>query len=116
MQIRLGFEKRIFRIALVTAAVLVFSPARGAEAEEGSKVPIEVKSAPAGCKNLGEVKGSCNRNPCGPEIARRDALDEARKLGATHLKTTWAGRYGAYTEIYKGVAYRCSATPPVSGQ
>ena len=116
MQIRLGFEKRIFRMALVTAMALASSPARGAEAEAKPPDPIEVKSAPAGCKNLGEVKGSCNRNPCGPEIARRDALDEARKLGATHLKTTWAGRYGAYTEIYKGVAYRCSATPPVSGQ
>ena len=107
MQTNLGFKKRIFRMALVTAAVLAFLPARGAEAEGSSQVPIEVKSTPAGCKSLGEVKGSCNRNPCGPEIARKDALDEAQKLGATHLKTTWAGRYGAYTEIYKGVAYRC---------
>jgi len=116
MQTKLGFEKRIFRMAVVAAGVLAFSPARGAEAEGGPQVPIEVKSAPAGCKNLGEVKGSCYRNPCSPEIARKDALDEARKLGATHLKTTWAGRYGAYTEIYKGIAYRCSATPPASGQ
>jgi hypothetical protein len=117
MRSNLGIERRIFRMALVTAAVLALSPARGAEAEAGAPpVPVEVKSTPPGCKNLGEVKGSCNRNPCGPEIARKDALDEARKLGATHLKTTWARRYGAFTEIYKGIAYSCPATTPAPGK
>jgi hypothetical protein len=100
--------KPSIRMALVMVAALASLSTQRAKADDGAAPePVEVKSAPAGCKNLGEVKGSCSRNPCSPEIARKDALDEARKLGATHWKTTWAGRYGAYTEIYKGVAYRC---------
>jgi hypothetical protein len=100
--------KPSIRMALVMVATLALLSTQRARAEGGPPPqPVEVKSAPAGCKNLGEVKGSCSRNPCSPEIARTDALDEARKLGSTHLKTTWAGRYGAHTEIYKGVAYRC---------
>jgi hypothetical protein len=103
------------RMALVMVAALALLSTQRSEAEDGPPPePIEVKSAPAGCKSLGEVKGSCWRNPCSPEIARKDALDEARKLGANHLKTTWAGRYGAASEIYKGVAYRCPNAPSSS--
>ncbi len=109
--------KTFFRVALVTVAALALCSTQRAQAGDGPpSEPLEVKYAPAGCTNLGEVKGSCSRNPCGPEIARKDALDEARKLGATHLKTVWAGRYGAYTEIYKGMAYRCPTTAPVQGK
>jgi hypothetical protein len=116
MRFKFGGEKPIFRIVLVAAAILAVFPTRGVEAEAGPPpVPVEVKSTPPGCKSLGEVKGSCSRNPCSQEIARKDALDEARKLGATHLKATWAGRYGAFSEIYKGIAYRCPATAPVPG-
>jgi hypothetical protein len=107
----------VLPVALVLGVALAFLSTQGAKADDGPPPePVEVKSTPAGCKNLGEVKGSCSRNPCSPEIARRDALDEARKLGATHLKTTWAGRYGAFTEIYKGVAYRCPGTAAVPGK
>ncbi len=104
-------------MAVAASMVLGCALAHGAEGEAGPpRPPVEVTAAPPGCKSLGEVKGSCSSNPCGSEIARQDALNEARRMGATHVRVTWAGRYGAYTEIWKGIAYRCPAAPPVQGK
>lgn len=101
-----------FRVVLAVSALLVGGVAQGADEEAPApSLPVVVASPPAGCKKLGEVKGLDQRNAPSADAARLDALKEARKLGATHVKEVWAGRVGAWTELYKVNAYRCPTAP-----
>jgi hypothetical protein len=106
------------RLALGALTVLaVLATERVSADDTPEKLPILVGIAPTGCKNLGEVRGRDQGNSISSAAAEKDGLREARKLGATHVRTVWAGRVGAYTEAYKGVAYKCpapGARPPAT--
>jgi len=81
----------------------------------GEKTPIVVVEAkpPAACKNLGKVTGTTQGNPVNENGAKREALEQARDLGATHFwyKSEYSGQRGSTTWVYFGVAFRCPAAP-----
>jgi hypothetical protein len=81
----------------------------------GEKTPIVVVEAkpPADCKNLGKVTGTTQGNPVNENGAKKEALDQARDLGATHFwyRSEYSGQRGSTGWVYFGVAYRCPAAP-----
>ena len=97
-----------FALGTVTVLAVVATGNSGAQASP-SQLPIVVGSTPPGCKRLEDVRGRDQGRDPSAEAAQNDALKEAAKLGATHVKTVWSGRAGAYTEAYRGAAYRCPA-------
>jgi hypothetical protein len=71
-----------------------------------------VPSAPPGCTKIGDIQGSDEAEPQmtpSREAAKADAVQQARKKGATHVVQTFAGRCGRNTECYDVTAYRCPA-------
>jgi len=96
---------------LGTFVLLSFAAAGVAD----EKAPIVVVGAkPSGsCKNLGKVTGMTQGNPVNETGAKKDALDQARDLGATHFwyMPEYSGQRGSLTWVYFGIAYRCQAAP-----
>ena len=92
--------------ALLTLAVA------GVAEDKAPIIVVEVKP-PTECKNLGKVTGTSQGNPVNENGAKREALDQARDLGATHFwyKSEYSGQRGSTGWVYYGVAYRCQAAP-----
>jgi hypothetical protein len=88
-------------------------------AEERDQLAVVTGTPPGACKNLGKVTGMTQRSPLDETGAMKDALKQARDLGATHFRyyPEYSGQRGSNTWIYFGVAYRCQApaTPPPGG-
>ena len=82
-------------------------------AEEKAPIVVVEAKPPADCKNLGKVTGTSQGNPVNESRARKEALDQARDLGATHFwyKSEYSGQRGSTGWVYYGVAYRCPAAP-----
>jgi hypothetical protein len=101
------------RWRLIVGAMALVALAEAGSAEE--KAPIEVVEAkpPGACKNLGKVTGMTQGNPVIESGAKRDALLQARDLGATHFwyMSEYSGQKGTRTWVYFGIAYRCQAPP-----
>jgi hypothetical protein len=92
-------------------AVLALAGA-GVAAEKTPIVVVEAKP-PADCKNLGKVTGTTQGNPVNENGAKKEALDQARDLGATHFwyRAEYSGQRGSTTWVYFGFAFRCPAAP-----
>jgi hypothetical protein len=98
-------------VALAVLAVGCATTSGAAGTSAGPPVQL-VPSAPAGCTKIGDLEGSDEVEPQmtpSREAAKADALDQARRKGATHVVETFAGRCGRYTECYDVTAYRCPA-------
>jgi hypothetical protein len=97
------------RAFVAFAIVATVAGARAGEGTGDSAPPVVVTSAPAGCRKLGEVNGS-HQDMATPSVerAQKSALEDARKLGATHVMTVASGLQ--YKKAYyRGIAYRCPA-------
>jgi hypothetical protein len=82
----------------------------GTQALSKSVVTLEQDPA-ADCQSLGEVAGQDKGHVPDIEVAHEDALRQAAKLGATHVRVdrNKTGREGPYTVNWAGIAYRCPA-------
>jgi hypothetical protein len=100
----------------VIGALALLALAGAGVAEEGAPVVVVEAKPPGVCKNLGKVTGVTQRSPLDEPGAMRDALKQARDLGATHFwyKAEYSGQRGSVTWVYYGVAYRCQAAPAPS--
>jgi hypothetical protein len=97
---------------IVGAFALLALAGAGVAADKTPIVVVEAKP-PGECKNLGKVTGTSQGNPVNESRAKKDALDQARDLGATHFwyKAEYSGQRGSVSWVYFGVAYRCPAAP-----
>jgi hypothetical protein len=80
----------------------------GTQARSKSVVTLE-QDPPADCQSLGEVVGQDKGHYPDIEVAHEEALRNAAKLDATHVRVdrNKTGREGAYTVNWTGIAYRC---------
>ena len=100
----------------IVGAFALLTLAGAVVAEEKAPIVVVEAKPPADCKNLGKVTGTSQGNPVNESRAKKDALDQARDLGATHFwfKSEYSGQRGSTGWVYYGVAYRCQAAPPAS--
>jgi hypothetical protein len=100
----------------IVGAFALLTLAGAGSAEEKAPIVVVEAKPPADCKNLGKVTGTSQGNPVNESRAKKDALDQARDLGATHFwfKSEYSGQRGSTGWVYYGVAYRCQAAPPAS--
>jgi hypothetical protein len=107
------------RVLLSLGAFALLALAGAGVAEEQAQVAVVTGTPPGACKNLGKVTGMTQRSPLDEAGAMKDALKQARDLGATHFRyyPEYSGQRGSSTWIYFGVAYRCQApaTPAPAG-
>jgi hypothetical protein len=119
MKLGRGSLQGLVRFGLAAGVVMAAGTIRSSGAEEPKRELTVVDTPPPGCKELGEVEGKHFRamSSPSPEMAEKNAREDAAKLGATHLKVTFQGRSGQYEEVYTAIAYRCPiAAPPTQGK
>jgi hypothetical protein len=97
----------------IVGAFALLALAGAGVAEEKTPIAVVEAKPPADCKNLGKVTGTTQGNPVNENGAKKEALDQARDLGATHFwyRAEYSGQRGSTTWVYYGVAYRCPAAP-----
>ncbi len=100
----------------IVGAFALLTLAGAGVAEEKTPIVVVEAKPPGVCKNLGKVTGTSQGIPVNESRAEKDALDQARDLGATHFwfKSEYSGQRGSTGWVYYGVAYRCQAAPPAS--
>ena len=100
----------------IVGAFVLLTLAGAGSAEEKAPIAVVEAKPPADCRNLGKVTGTSQGNPVNESRAKKDALEQARDLGATHFwfKSEYSGQRGSTGWVYYGVAYRCQAAPPAS--
>jgi hypothetical protein len=107
---RIGSMRALVRLALPTLAILAtFSCATTSGKAGAASLPVVVDAAPPGCQNLGKVSGTHqdSRSP-DMEWAKKDALEKAQALGATHVVPLGSNMY-TYVAAYAVMALRCPA-------
>jgi len=110
MKTRIGSIKALVRLALPTFAILALVACATTSGKPGaSSLPVFVDAAPPGCQELGKVSGTHqdSRSP-DMEWAKKDALEKAQALGATHVVTLGSNMY-TYVAAYAVMALRCPA-------
>jgi hypothetical protein len=97
----------------IVGAFALLTLAGAGVAEEKTPIVVVEAKPPADCKNLGKVTGTTQGNPVNENGAKKEALAQARDLGATHFwyKSEYSGQRGSTGWVYYGVAYRCQAAP-----
>jgi hypothetical protein len=108
----------MLKYLVLTCALLVVNPDASlaiSRADDPSRPPVElVTTPPSGCEKIGEVSGSHYDATPRMENAKDDAMQAARKKGATHVvqiveKTQMTG---GFEWTWTGMAYRCE--PPAA--
>ena len=104
--------------AMITFAFLTaLSIVRAGAEETSSPQVVSAQSLPKDCKALGEVTGKHMETAPREEEAQRYAIDEAKRLGATHVVTVNIYACGGFEICYEGKAYRCpAASAPAQGK
>jgi hypothetical protein len=86
MKLGRGSLQGLVRFGLAAGVVMAAGTIRSSGAEEPKRELTVVDTPPPGCKELGEVEGKHFRamSSPSPEIAEKNAREDAAKLGATH--------------------------------
>jgi hypothetical protein len=100
--------------AMALVALMAVASTGAGAAEDAKPQVVSAGSLPKDCKALGEVTGRHAAESPSQEEAERDAVREAKGLGATHVVTDTAYRCGGNSFCYEGKAYRCPSAAPAS--